>query len=199
MQRVILNFQRLPSLDALGLRKILAACIRPQRSLIFGANDQMVHFLEDAYLPNNMRICSSEKEVAEDFGPFLLEKEKSREIPASENIPIQETIGYKMERRRGKRMHVAIPLELGIFPEGGKAIKTQAIATNISEGGFFAEYLDLDVAQKLENMDHLEGLKAEIQIFPSSNFPDEYHITGRIKRKDLRKKQLGLGVEFVES
>ena len=47
LQRVILNLQMLPFLDQLGLRKLVAACIRPQRSLIYGASESVVHFLQD--------------------------------------------------------------------------------------------------------------------------------------------------------
>jgi len=76
---------------------------------------------------------------------------------------------------------------------------TRAIATNISEGGLFAEYLDLDTAQKIEDLDALEGLKVDIQIFKSDNFPEEYNVAGTISRKDLRKKQLGLAIRFTEA
>jgi hypothetical protein len=85
-----------------------------------------------------------------------------------------------------------------VYPEGTDAITTRAIATNISEGGIFVEYLDLEAAQKIDGLKAVDGMKAEIQIFPSANFPEEYHLMGKINRKDLRKKQLGLAIEFVE-
>ncbi len=199
LQRIILNLQQLPILDDLGLRKLLAACIRPQRSLIYGVSDEMGHFLEDTYIPRNVHICPSEKEVAEQLGPFLLEKERDKSIPFDSEQPVQESVGYQMERRRSRRMHVAIPLELTFLTKEGESIVTQAIATNISEGGLFAEYLDLEAADKIQGLNSLEGLKTEIRIFPSANFPEEYHVTGKIKRKDLRKRQLGLAVEFFHN
>jgi hypothetical protein len=198
LQRIILNLQMLPSLDDLGVRKLLAACIRPQRSLIFGASHQLSPYFEDSYLPRNVRICQSEKEVAENLGPFLLEKESEKEIPLDSAKPFQQSMGYQVERRRSKRMHVAIPLELCIYPKEGEAITTCAIATNISEGGLFAEYLDLEAANQINNLDPIDGLNAGIHIFPSANFPEEYRVTGKIQRKDLRKKQLGIAVEFTE-
>lgn len=197
LQRVILNLQRLPALEPLGLRKLLAACIRPQRSLIFGASPSVADYLENTYLPRNVKICPSEKEVAEDLGPFLLEKEKEKKILVEGQDGDGEAIGTNLERRRSKRMHVALPIELRICPQKGDPITSHAIATNISEGGLFAEYVDLEVAQKIEMMEPLKGLKAEIQIFPSANFPEEYHLEGKINRVELRKKQLGIAVEFV--
>jgi len=200
LQRVILNLQMLPTLDQLGLRKLLAACIRPQKSLIYGASHSVIQTLENTYLPRNVRVCLSEKELAEDLGPFLLEKEKEKNIPLNGGLGEQNpqaSIGHEVERRRSKRMHVALPIDLKIFPESGEAIQSRAIATNISEGGVFAEYINLEAAQKIEKLESLKGLKAEIQIFPSANFPEEYHLTGKINRKELRKKQLGIAIEFV--
>lgn len=197
LQRVILNLQMIHSLDSLGLRKLVAACIRPQRSLIYGASDEITHFLQEGYLPRNMRVCASEKEVAEDFGPFLLEKEKDKEFDLDVKGLGKESIGAAIEKRRAKRMHVAIPLELKIFPAKGEPLTTRAIATNISEGGLFAEYLDLEVAQKIETFDPLQCLKVGIRIFPSTNFPEEFRLEGKISRIELRKKQLGVGVQFV--
>jgi hypothetical protein len=198
LQRIILNLQHLRSLDDLGMRKLLAACIRPQKSLIYGASAVLVNSLEDSYLPRNVRICPSEKEVAEDLGPFLLEKETTKAMPIEGNLLPQDSIGYQLERRRSKRMHVALPLELSIIPDNGKPpITARAIATNISDGGLFAEYLDLEAAHKIDQLDPIADLRVEINIFPSTNFPEEYQVIGKIKRKDLRKKQLGLGVEFL--
>ena len=200
LQRVILNLQMMPTLEPLGLRKLLAACIRPQKSLIFGASISVVHHLEGTYLPRNIRICTSEKEVAEDFGPFLLEKERDKKFPVDGKDGSPESIGNQVERRRSKRMHVALPIELKIYPaDGSPPIASKAIATNISEGGLFAEYIDLEAAHKLEAMDldPLKDHKVEILIFPSANFPEEYHLAGKINRKELRKKQLGVAIEFL--
>lgn len=198
LQRVIINLQMLPSLDPLGVRKLLAACIRPQKSLIFGASRNVTSFLESTYLPRNVRICPSEKEVAEDLGPFLLEKERDKKFIAEDQGDGKVPIGVDVERRRSKRMHVALPIDLKIFPGGSaEPISTRAIATNISEGGLYAEYVDLEAAHKIEPLSQCKDLKAEIHVFPSTNFPEEYHLEGKISRIELRKKQLGLAVEFL--
>ncbi len=198
LQRVILNLQMLPFVEPLGLRKLLAACIRPQRSLIYGVSAELQKDLESTYLPKNVRICHDEKDIAEDFGPFLLEKGRSGLQESIPSLTPQDSVGYKMERRRSKRMHVAIPIDLKITPQnGGEVLTTRAIATNISEGGLFAEYLDLEAAQKIENLEPCAGLATEIIIFPSANFPEEYHLKGRVNRKEFRKKQLGIAIEFL--
>lgn len=194
LQRVILNLQYVASLDSLGIRKLLAACIRPQRSLIYGASSDLIQSFEDTYMPRNVRICSSEKEVAEDFGPFLLEKDKEKEYLLETRD--EPAIGTDVERRRSKRMHVAIPVELKLYFKDGSTLATRAIATNISEGGMFTEYLDLEVANRLSALEGMQGQPVDIHIYPSANFPEEYNVRGTVTRKELRKKQLGLGLEF---
>ena len=197
LQRVILNLQMVSTLEPLGLRKLLAACIRPQRSLIFGASANVRNFLEGTYVPRNVRICNSEKEVAEDFGPFLLEKDEDAGFPGQGPMMSPDSIGYQVERRRSKRMRVALPIDLKIQLPNSPEILTRAIATNISEGGLFAEYLDLGAAEKIEALDLAQGIHAEIFIFPSSNFPEEYRLKGNILRKQFHKKQMGIAVEFL--
>jgi hypothetical protein len=199
LQRVILNLQMLVSLEPLGLRRLMAACIRPQKSLIYISSRQLALDIESTYVPKNVRICQSEKEVAEDFGPFLLEKNQEQErFPADGQTDKLQSIGYQLERRRSKRMHVALPIELRLVLANGSTLETHAIATNISEGGLFAEYLDLEASRKIEAIDPVQGLKVEIVIYPSANFPEEYHLQGKLCRKEFRKKQLGVGVQFVE-
>lgn len=199
LQRVILNLQRMPLLDPLGVRKLLAACLRPQQSLIYGASKTVRTVLENTYLPRNIRLCDSEVAVAEDLGPFLLEKGFADEFQSVVNdgsgrLPP----GIKLERRRSKRMHVALPLHLKIAAKDGQKFEAEAIATNISEGGLFAEYLDLEAAEKIEHLDPMNGLSVEILVHSSANFPEEYRLNGLIRRKELRKKQLGIGIEFLE-
>jgi hypothetical protein len=156
-----------------------------------------MHQFEDTYLPRNIKLCPTEKEVAEDFGPFLFHKDEIGRILGGKDHPeVGSGPGMKMERRRSKRMHVAIPLELTLYPQGGKPLTTLAISTNISEGGIFVEFLDLDSLQLVEELSPVEGLRAEIQIHPNGNFPEEYHLEGLILRKEARKRGMGLAIEF---
>jgi hypothetical protein len=197
LQRIILNFQQSGTLDAIGLRRILTVCLRPKHSVIYGASADVVQCIEDTYLSSKVDICNDEKSVAESFGSFLFDKDVDKKIPARESLRPQDSIGYQLEQRRSHRMHVAIPLEITLMPSQGQKITTRAIATNISEGGLFAEYLDLETAHTINALDPVEGVPAEMYVFPSANFPDEYHLKGMIRRKELRKEQLGLGIEFV--
>jgi len=197
LQRVILNLQKIKFLDELGVRKLIAAFLRPQRSGIYGASGPVTHQLEDTYLPKNMSLCPTEKEVAEAFGPFLFQKEEAGKILGENDHPEDGSHpGKDFEKRRAKRMHVAIPLELSLELPGSEPIVTRGIATNISEGGMFVEYLDLDALKMIEHVEVVDDMPVQIQIHPSSNFPEEYHLEGIIRRREARKRGLGLAVQF---
>ena len=196
MQRVILNLQKIGTLEPLGLRRLLAVCIRPQKSVLYGVSAALAGALETTYIPKNVKICNSEKEIAEDFGPFLLARDieavPSHLADGDPNL----SQGAQIERRRSKRMHVALPLEFRIHAPSGD-VYASAIATNISEGGLFAECLDLDMTEKLDNLNPIEELKADITIFPSANFPEEYHLQAKVVRKEIRERQFGMAFEFL--
>lgn len=199
MQRVILNLKNMPEIDPIAMRRLLASCIRPKRSVIFGASEETSRLLADSCMASNMRLCSNEEQVAEDLGPFLLEKESDKQIERENPDVSKESIGHQVERRRAKRMHVAMPVEFRIRQSSGDPIFTKAIITNISEGGMYAEYLDLDHAKQIEALNAVDGLKVEIRIPACANFPEEYQVNGVITRKELRKKQLGLAIKFIET
>ena len=197
LQRVILNLQKIKFLDELGIRKLIAAFLRPQKSGIYGASGSVTHQLEDTYLPKNMKLCPTEKEVAEAFGPFLFQKDAVGRILGQSDHPLDGSHpGRDFEKRRAKRMHVAIPLDLTLRLTAAEPIITKGIATNISEGGMFVEYLDLDALKTIEQLESIKDVPAEVQIYPSTNFPEQYRLAGIVRRREFRKRGLGLAIEF---
>jgi hypothetical protein len=197
--QIILNFKAAGPMDTIGLRRFLTVCIRPKHTALYGASSDMAHFLEDNCFSGKVDICADEKEVAESFGPFLYDKDPDKRYLDKEAKTPKESLGLQLEGRRNHRMHVAIPAELRITSAQNEIVMTKAIVTNISQGGLFVEYLDLDAAAKITAMEPIEDLPVEIHIFPSANFPEEYHVAGRIRRKEIRKEQLGFGIEFQEN
>ena len=197
--QIILNFKEAGPMDTIELRRLLTVCIRPKHSVIYGASPDMAHFLEENCFSGKVDICADEKEVAESFGPFLFDQDPDKRSLEKGARTTRESLGYQLESRRSHRMHVAVPLELRIMSPQNEVVTTKAIATNISEGGMFVECLDLESATKIMRMEPVENLLVEIHIFPSANFPDEYHVAGKIRRKEIRKEQLGFGIEFQEN
>ena len=193
LKRVILNLQEVQELDELVVRKIVASLLRPQRSLLYCANDKVRSFFEGGYLPHNIKLCTNETEVADNVGSFLFEKEKDIGLPKDQE---EHENAYGLERRRKKRIRVAIPIEIEFETKEGVKVHSKAIATNISQGGLFAEYLDLESSLQVSQLGDLESNKVTVIVPPSENFPDEVRIPGCVKRIELSKRQVGMGIQF---
>ncbi len=194
LRRVILNLQKAISLDELAVRRLVACLLRPQRSLIFSPGEWCRQYLEKSYLPQSVKVCKNEEEVAEAFGSFLFLKDKVYEIPVDETKP--KPAGSGLERRRSKRIRVAIPIVLRFQMKDGSFLEAKGIATNVSQGGVFAEFLDLD-APDYSKMQGLEGSQVQILVAPNDTFKEEVLVPGRINRFEVMKKQYGIAIQFL--
>lgn len=193
-KRVILNLQEVQELDEIAVRKIIASLIRPQKSLVYCSNELLRSFFQGSHLPHNVKLCSNESEIAESVGSFMFEKDKDIGLPKE-----QENVknNYGLERRRKKRIRVAIPIQIEFESKDGKKTFSKAIATNISQGGLFAEYLDLDSSLQVSQLGDLESNKVTVIVPANENFPEEVKIPGCVKRIELSKRQVGLGIQFL--
>ena len=194
LRRVILNLQKVQSMDEISFRKIIACLIRPQRSLIFAPDESCRGLFETSHLPHSVRVCKNEEEVADAFGSFLFLKDKIFEVPVDLNLP--QGKGYGLERRRNKRIRVAIPAKLEFQMKDGTKLLVNTIATNVSQGGVFCEFLDLN-APEYSKMEGLEGNQVTIMIPPNETFKDELIVPGKIARFELFKNQYGIAVKFI--
>jgi len=194
LRRVILNLQKVESIDEIGLRKIIACLIRPQRSLIFAPDSSCRDLFRTTHLPGSVRLCKNEEEVADAFGSFLFVKDKVFEVPVDETKPQLKSSG--LERRRNKRIRVAIPVRLAFKMKDGSTLGAKGIATNVSQGGLFAEFLDLD-APEYSKLEGLEQSEVTITVPPNETFKEELTVPGKIARFELLKKQYGIAIQFV--
>ena len=194
LKRVIVNLQEVQELDELAVRKIIASLIRPQKSLLYCADEKLRAFFQNGYLPHNVKLCANDTEIAESVGSFLFEKDKDIGLPKEQETFKNE---YGLERRRRKRIRVAIPIQIEFETKEGKKIYSKAIATNISQGGIFAEYLDLDSSLEVSQISDLESNKVLVIVPANENFPEEVRIPGCVKRIELAKRQVGMGIQFV--
>lgn len=194
LRRVILNLQKVQTMDEIAFRKIVACLIRPQRSLIFAPDENCRQLFEAGHLPSSIRVCKNEEEVAEAFGSFLFLKDKIFEVPVDPTAA--QVKGYGLERRRNKRIRVAIPAKLEFHMKDGQSLIAKAIATNVCQGGVFCEFLDLN-APDYSKMQGLEGSQVTITVPPNETFKDEVVVPGKIARFELFKNQYGIAIKFI--
>ncbi len=194
LRRVILNLQKVQAMDEIAFRKIIACLIRPQRSLVFAPDESCRGLFETSHLPHSVRVCKNEEEVADAFGSFLFLKDKIFEIPVDQAM--LQSKGYGLERRRNKRIRVAIPVHLDFHMKDGSKLPVKGIATNVSSGGVFCEFLDLN-APDYSKMQGLEETHVTITVPPNATFKDELVVPGKIARFELFKNQYGIAIKFI--
>jgi anti-anti-sigma regulatory factor len=194
LRRVILNLQKVSSMDEIALRRIAAVLLRPQRSLIFAPDGACRKLFDSTHLPNNIKLCKNEEEVADSFGSFLFVKDKAYEVPIDESQP--KPPEYGIDRRRSKRIRVAIPIKIQCKMKDKAELELKAIATNVSQGGLFAEFLDLDTPG-YDQMQGLEGNQVTVLISPNETFKESMSVPGKINRFELLKKQYGIAIQFI--
>ena len=194
LRRVILNLQKIHSMDEIPVRKLLACLLRPQRSLIFAPDEKFYKFFQATHLPGSIKLCRNEEEVTEAFGSFLFLKDRIFQVPLNESNPASQ--GYGLERRRSKRIRVAIPIHLKCLMKDGSLLETKAIATNVSQGGLFAEFLDLN-APDYSRMQGLEGTQVTVVVPANETFKEQVTIPGKINRFELLRKQYGIAIQFL--
>ena len=180
-RNVILNTQNVVHVDQLALRKILIPLERPHRKAIYCHSNNLMESFLNTYLPDKMTICKNEQEVSNTFGLYLVERDK---------------FIFKGERRKNKRIDVAVPVTINVPTSATEATTVTALITNLSEGGFFAECLDLQSALSLRNLRDFRNLAAKATFKPplsseSQNFESE------LLRMEVTSRQTGFASKFM--
>lgn len=101
------------------------------------------------------------------------------------------------EKRRYQRLKTAVPLEFSYKDENGETVFFHAVITDLSEGGLYAEYLDLDEASfgKLKlNPSDLRLLNLKIRLPGLA----EISVEGEAMRTVIETNQVAIGIVFTK-
>jgi hypothetical protein len=178
-RNVILNVQNVKHVDQLALRKMLVPLERPHRKAIFSASNEILEAFFDTYLPEKMVVCRNEAEISDTFGIYLLEKDK---------------FIFKGERRKSRRIEVALPVTFNVQTPAGN-VSTRALITNLSEGGLFAEYLDLAGALEIRNLRDIRNLPVTA-VFRSPLASEDQTFGVEVLRVEVTSRQTGVALRL---
>jgi anti-anti-sigma regulatory factor len=178
-RNVILNAQNVLHVDQLALRKILVPLERPHRKAIYCHSPEVLEAFLNTYLPEKMKICTNEEEVSNTFGLYLVERDK---------------FIFKGERRKNKRIEVAVPVSLQI--QNTENVSATALITNMSDGGFFAECLDLESATTLRNLKEFRNMPAKATFKLPESAQEETHDV-ELLRIEVTSRQTGFAAKFI--
>lgn len=181
-RNVILNTQNVLRVDQLALRKVLVPLERPHRKAIYCYSPELLDMFLNTYLPDRMALCKNEAEVSDTFGLYLIEKDK---------------FIFKGERRKNQRIEVAVPVTFHFSSVADQeATSATALITNLSEGGFFSECLDLKSAMIVRNLRDLRNLPATAVFRPPLSDEDRTFEVEML-RVEVTSRQTGFAAKFL--
>lgn len=179
---ILINLKNVSRIDSLGVRMVIRCLAKITKCAVMGCNfdvHEMINRLTVKEKPA-MRCFFGDNDVLEYFG---------KEFTDGQHGPF-------VERRKFKRMKAALPIEISYKKKNGEDIIYKAIATNLSEDGVYAEYLDLELGKACVSELNPNGaklLKLKIRI------PDGkpvMEIEGRVIHRQMENNNYGIGMQF---
>lgn len=180
-ENVIINLKELQTVDSLGVKAISENLHLHSRSVLICARLSVMEMFKHLNALSNTRVFEDENDVIAFFG---------KEFIAQEMLPFNEKRVYE-------RLKTAIPLEFSYSDKDGYKLLFKAIVTDLSEGGLFAEYLDLETIDSVNRrIDPYDFKMLDLKI----KIPESDYIlaTGKVLRMIISGEQLGLGIEFYK-
>ena len=181
-KNVILNIQPVKKVNNQKAHEILNILLSPKKSaLYFNSPDIMEQFMQ-GLKTKKIELCNSLGDILKIFGRELLERDKMIQF---------------QERRKSIRLKTALFAQIDFIDKNNHSIGSQAIITNLSQNGMFAEYLDLKSAFDIENLDYFKNLKLKINMQnPDTTSRKSIVRNGHILRIEFSGTQTGIAIQF---
>jgi len=180
IENLLIDLRDLKTVDSLGAKAIIDPIGENTKCGLVAGRGSVMDMFQHIDLKDRVKILNSENDVLDFFGQEFVEQGKELEA----------------EKRAHQRIKTALPLEFSWTDEDGREIWFHAIVTDLSEGGLFAEYLDLAeaelVGQKIDPYDF-----KMLQLVVKLPGLGELHAKGKVVRTTWHD-QIGLGIEFYQ-
>ena len=178
-RNLLINLKDVETIDSLGVKAIMDNLGGDIKSGIVSANYSVIEMFSRLGSISDTQFFKDEDEVVHFFAEELV-KERT-------TSPIEE-------KRKYPRLKTAFPLEFWFTDVDGEKIVFRAIVTNLSEGGLYAEYLDLEPSSgNPKNIDPYDFKMLEMKIkLPESDI----HGEGKVIRTDTQGDQMGIAIQF---
>ena len=177
-EKVVLNLRGVTGIDTLGAKSLFESVSSEKEAGVVYGNSGVRDFINRFPESKRFRMFRDEAEIISVLGQDLVSGVNSK------------------EQRTSLRMQTALPLEFEYEKEGEK-IRFRAIITNLSEGGLFAEYIDLKIAE--ESLNQLNPYDLKILdlklLFPNKK---PIHVKGKVVYRKLDGEQVGIGLQFIQ-
>lgn len=179
-KNLLINLKGLSTWDSLGVKAVTENLCEGIRTALVMGNVSVMEMLSRVPGGQSLKCFRSEHEVIDFFGQSLVDLRFSVE-----------------EKRKHLRLKTALELEFNLEDPWIAHVHFRAVVTDLSEGGLFAEYLEMgqqSIEKAFMSPQDFGALKMILK-FPGGK---ELSLRGRAVRLILEGAQAGMGVEFLE-
>ena len=174
---VVLNIKAVTDMDTLGMRMLLRQLSRNAEAGILVTRRDFLNLIDQTGKESLFRTFYHEEEAVSAYGPDLVSNFSS-----------------DTDQRRSGRLGTALPLEFYSEDEGEK-VCFQAVVTNLSEGGLFAEYIDVKSAEdSFERLSPYDLGSLRLKLTISGKRAIRAH--GKLVHVKMDGEQVGFGIQF---
>lgn len=179
-QKLVFNLQELTGLDSLGFKSLLETKPSDKEIGILFPSPMVMDMVNHFSGAERVRTFLNEEELISEYGVHLVLNEDSNGA----------------ELRKIGRLQTALPVEFS-YEEDGRKVEFRAIATNLSVGGLFAEYIDLKtVDQTLERINPYDLRDLDLKLMLSKK--TGLNLKGTVVHRRLHGEQVGVGIRFAD-
>lgn len=179
---VVVNLSNAVEVSDMHLRRLMLYMERPLKTAFYTNDHTKAKELIPDYIDHRMPLFTEEEEIVKFFGLDLIERHN-------------DVVAMK-ERRRYKRFKVVMPCEV-ITKDKGNLV-TKGIVTNISEGGAFVQYLNLEASIKMAGLGEKPRIPVEMILQHPGTSQVEL-VKGMVIRVEMLGQQRGVAVRFIPS
>ncbi len=175
---IVFNLRPLRGIDSLGVKAMIESFPANRKTGLLSGNLSVMEMLGTVPLPKAIKFFRNEEELIGEFGKHF----------------VDQTLDSS-DKRKSLRINTALPLQFKCRDAKGEWLEFHAVVTNLSEGGLFAEYIDLEDAIKSQfavNPYELKMLDLQLSL-PNVEL---VKASGKVVRRRLEGEQVGIGIEF---
>ncbi len=179
---VLINLKDLTTIDSLGVKAVIDNFHDKTKGGIVSGRLSVMEMFSRLMDQGNVKIFNNEEDVVSYFANDFVK---------------DSAVLQAVELRKTPRLKTALPLEFSFEDREGERVTFKAIVTDLSEGGLFAEYLDVDCLadfNKCFEVAELKHLDLRIKL-PGLEYIE---VSGKVARTVIAGEQVGIGVEFLD-
>lgn len=180
-KNVILNIEKVSKAEKDAAEDLLSILEKTKKGALYSGMTDKIENFTFGFKNKKFKVCGTQEDILKIFGKELVENEK--------------TIDFN-ERRKAPRIKTALEAKIILKRPEVQDINSHAIITNMTEGGIFAEYLNLSSSLSIDSIDSFKNIEVEVYFNNKKDGDGVIQKSGKILRIEFTGSQTGIAIQF---